>query len=204
MGVSVIIPAYNQAENLRSFLPAYLGQDMQDLEVIVVNMASQDSTREVIEDFMHRDSRVRMTFIPTYAQPSDARRLALTLGARAAQNEVLVIAPADAVPSSPRYLKAITSPLSDLRMEAVVAPTRRFVRPGNSRQRRLLKWTQRMLRLQFALHSPSLGRWSVQESSNTSIAIRRSFYIRMLRDEHMLWNHNTCLIDNPDSALWIY
>lgn len=54
--VSVLVPARNEADNLRLLLPSLLGQDYPDAEFIVVDDASEDGTWGVITE--HADSRL--------------------------------------------------------------------------------------------------------------------------------------------------
>ena len=55
--VSVIIPTYNRAEFLRSTITSVLNQTFQDFEIIVIDDASQDHTREVVNSL--NDERIR-------------------------------------------------------------------------------------------------------------------------------------------------
>lgn len=58
--ISVVIGAYNAAESLSATLESVLAQSFDDLECIVVNDASEDSTADRVEAFARRDSRVRL------------------------------------------------------------------------------------------------------------------------------------------------
>ena len=58
--VSVIVPAYNVAGYLERALDSALAQTMSDLEVIVVDDASSDTTFEVASSVAARDARVRL------------------------------------------------------------------------------------------------------------------------------------------------
>jgi len=55
--VSVIIPTHNRAELLSSALTSVLNQSYQDFEIVVVDDASTDKTREVIASF--NDARIK-------------------------------------------------------------------------------------------------------------------------------------------------
>lgn len=58
--VSVVIGAYNAAGSLSATLESVLAQSFADLECIVVNDASEDSTADVVGFYASRDSRVRL------------------------------------------------------------------------------------------------------------------------------------------------
>jgi glycosyltransferase involved in cell wall biosynthesis len=59
--VSVIIPNYNHAPYLRQRIDSVLTQTFQDIEVIILDDASKDNSREIIKEYQH-DARVRLVF----------------------------------------------------------------------------------------------------------------------------------------------
>jgi len=75
--VSVIIPTYNDAATLDRAVESCLSQSMRDLEVIVVDDASTDSTHAVAEALAERDSRVRLVSHEQNRQALEARRTGL-------------------------------------------------------------------------------------------------------------------------------
>lgn len=58
--VSVIIPSYNAADYIAQTLESVLAQTLSDIEVIVVDDGSTDSTRDVAAEFARKDSRVTL------------------------------------------------------------------------------------------------------------------------------------------------
>ena len=106
-GVSVIISAHNESDNLSQYLQALLTQDYPTYEVIVVDDGSEDNTREVVERYMTQDSRLHMTFVPFGARVGSTKKLALTLGAKAAQYEWLLLTDADCRPESSHWISAM-------------------------------------------------------------------------------------------------
>lgn len=111
-GCSVIVCARNEARNIRPYLQALLTQDYPIYEVIVVNDGSQDDTREAIEWYMVRDSRVRMTFVPLGAHVGSTKKLAITLGAKAAQYDYLLLTDADCRPESKHWISSMMAGFS--------------------------------------------------------------------------------------------
>ena len=74
--VSVIVPAYNAASYLRECLDSALAQTCHDIEVIVVDDGSTDSTPEIIAEYELRDPRVRH-ICQSNKGPSEARNAAI-------------------------------------------------------------------------------------------------------------------------------
>ena len=103
-GVSVILCAHNEGYNLSQFLPSLLTQDYPLYEVIVVDDGSEDNTRAVVESFMANDPRLHLTFVPCGARVGSTKKLALTLGAKAAQYDLLLLTDADCVPESDHWI----------------------------------------------------------------------------------------------------
>lgn len=104
LGVSVIIAAHNERYNLAQYLQALLSQDWPTYEVIVVDDGSEDETRAIVESYMVNDPRLRMTFVPYGARVRSTKKLALTLGAKAAKYDYLLLTDADCVPESPHWI----------------------------------------------------------------------------------------------------
>jgi cellulose synthase/poly-beta-1,6-N-acetylglucosamine synthase-like glycosyltransferase len=103
-GVSVLVCAHNEAYNLSAYLYALLSQDYPQYEVIVVDDGSEDKTREVIESYMVQDKRLRLTFVPKEARVRSTKKLALTLAAKAAQYDYLLLTDADCTPESTHWI----------------------------------------------------------------------------------------------------
>ena len=108
-GVTVVLCAHNESENLSNYLQALLTQDYPTYEVIVVDDGSEDSTREIVERYMTHDPRVHMTFVPYGARVGSTKKLALTLAAKAAKYDYLLLTDADCVPESNQWIRSMMS-----------------------------------------------------------------------------------------------
>ena len=106
-GVSVVLCAHNEAYNISQYLQAILTQDWPEYEVIVVDDGSEDETRAMIERYMVHDPRLHMTFVPYGARVGSTKKLALTLAAKAAKYDYLLLTDADCVPESNRWIRTM-------------------------------------------------------------------------------------------------
>lgn len=72
--------------------------------MIVVDDGSEDNSREIVEAYMVRDPRLHLTFVPSGARVQSTKKLAITLAAKAAQYDYLLLTDADCVPESPHWI----------------------------------------------------------------------------------------------------
>ena len=108
-GVTVILAAHNESYNLSQYLQALLSQDYPLYEVIVVDDGSEDSTRDVVERYMTTDPRLKMSFVPYGARVRSTKKLAITLAAKAAKYDYLLLTDADCVPESSHWISEMMS-----------------------------------------------------------------------------------------------
>ena len=87
---SVIIPAYNAAQTIRSTVASVLLQTERDLEVILVDDGSTDKTLKVLLDIGCKDMRVRVV-----SQPNGGVSSARNFGASLAKGKLLAFLDAD-------------------------------------------------------------------------------------------------------------
>lgn len=104
-GVSVVLCAHNEAYNLSNYLQALITQDYPEYEVIVVDDGSEDDTRTVVEHYMAACPYLHMTFVPYGARVGSTKKLALTLAAKAAKYDYLLLTDADCVPESNQWIR---------------------------------------------------------------------------------------------------
>lgn len=102
--VSVIICARNEEENLRTNLPLILEQDYPEYEVIVVNDASGDGTEDLLYDLQRQYSHLHTTFIRESDHIREGKKLALTVGIKAAKHDRLLLTDADCSPASNKWI----------------------------------------------------------------------------------------------------
>lgn len=108
-GVSVIVCARNEEENLQDYLQTLLVQDYPKFEVIVVNDGSEDKTQEVLERYELVSSNLYVTFVPRDAHVISTKKLALTIGAKAAHYDYLLLTDADCRPESRQWIREMVN-----------------------------------------------------------------------------------------------
>ncbi len=106
--VSVIICARDETENLRKFLPEILKQDYPDFEVIVVNDGGNEETEILLREMKKEYAMLRSTFVPDGTTNLSTKKLALTLGIKAAKNEWLLFTDADCIPESNQWVSKMS------------------------------------------------------------------------------------------------
>lgn len=109
--VSLIICAKNEAENLKNHLPSICEQNYSNYEVIVVNDASTDDTAKVLRDIDNKYKNFRYTHIPGDPKFKHGKKLALTIGIKAAQHKNILLTDADCVPSGKDWVKEMAARL---------------------------------------------------------------------------------------------
>ena len=105
--VSVIICAKNESDNLAAFLPLVLEQDYPQYEVIVVNDGSTDETELLLKDLKERYPQLYYTYVPEQTQIISRKKLALTIGIKAAKHELLLFTDADCRPRSSFWITEV-------------------------------------------------------------------------------------------------
>lgn len=104
-GVTVVVCARNEEDNLRAYLQALVTQKYPEYEVIVVNDASADNTQIVLDHYSQLFRNLRLTFVPADAWVRSSKKLALTLAAKAAKYDYLLLTDADCRPESPFWIE---------------------------------------------------------------------------------------------------
>ena len=105
--VSVIVCARNEQHNLQTYLHALLRQDYPEYEVIVVNDGSQDDTQQVLEQYALQHPNLYLTFVPCDARVMSSKKLALTIGIKAARYEHVLLTDADCRPESRFWIRSM-------------------------------------------------------------------------------------------------
>lgn len=119
-GVSIIVCARNEQRNLQDYLHALLTQDYPSFEVIVVDDGSEDDTSIILEQMTHRWPNLYRTFVPQGARVLSSKKLALTIGIKAANYDYILLTDADCRPQSKHWIREMLAPFADDSVELVL------------------------------------------------------------------------------------
>lgn len=111
--VSVIICARNEASNLSAHLPIILEQEYPNYEVVVVNDCSSDDTEDVLKHFSSLYPHLRTTTIKEDEKFVHGKKLAMTIGIKAAKNEWLLFTDADCMPENRQWIATMQQNFND-------------------------------------------------------------------------------------------
>ncbi|WP_304516490.1 glycosyltransferase [Cecembia rubra] len=110
-GVTVIVAAHNEKENLKKLIPAVCEQDYPNFDVMIINDRSWDGTRGLLEEMMSQYPKLRTVTIEYTPDHVTAKKYALTLGIKVAKNDVLLLTDADCIPKSNKWIELMTAPV---------------------------------------------------------------------------------------------
>jgi glycosyltransferase involved in cell wall biosynthesis len=71
--VSILMPAYNEEKYISEAINSVINQTFKDWELIIINDASTDKTKEIVEKFIKKDKRIKLINNKTNKFQSAAR-----------------------------------------------------------------------------------------------------------------------------------
>lgn len=91
--VSILIPCYNEGDNVRDTVGILLQQKYPNFEIIAINDGSKDNTLEILEELAERHPQLRVINLHT----NQGKAMGLRAGALLAQHEFLICIDGDAL-----------------------------------------------------------------------------------------------------------
>ncbi len=118
---SIVIYAQDQTSWLEELLPDLLAQDYPaGFEIIVVNEGGSDATRDLVERLAITHPNLYLTYTPDGARNLSRKKLALTIGIKAAANPVIVNITAATRVESPLWLRHIMHHFDQAGIEVII------------------------------------------------------------------------------------
>ncbi len=110
--VSVLIYTKNEAVLIPDFLKQFKNQTHQNFELILINNASSDNTRDIFEEYQKEHSNVAIVNVENNEAFWGSRKYALTLGIKKATHEKLLFTTPQATIKNSDWIAASTSLLN--------------------------------------------------------------------------------------------
>jgi glycosyltransferase involved in cell wall biosynthesis len=210
-GVSVLVCAWNELENLRELLPLLDAQEYPAFEIVVLDDRSYDGTDDFLKEYASTWKHVRFVRIDSEYPHITPKKYALTVGMKHARYPVALMTDADCRPVGTGWIASMMRQLSDDK-EIVLGFSPYF------REKGLLNWFIRCETFYTAVQYLSLARAGVPYMGvgrnlmyRTSLFFaHRGFYKHkhiMGGDDDLFMNqaargHNTAINLDPDSFMY--
>lgn len=105
--VSVVLYTEDNIEALMVSLPAILEQDYKSFEVIVVNDGASETIKDYIKSLAPVYDNLYYTFIPFGAHSLSRKKLAITIGMKAAKYDIVAVTEAGCRPVSDKWIETM-------------------------------------------------------------------------------------------------
>lgn len=130
--VSIVISIRADFENIQKLLPELLNQNYPNFEIVLIDDASWDETKSFIEESVKQFPNVKGVYVTEEMKKQTlGKKLALTLGIKAASHEIIVLTDADCMPATPFWLQRMVAPYLENPSTEIVLGYSPFFRKQN-------------------------------------------------------------------------
>jgi len=112
-GVTVLVCAWNERENLTELLPILDAQEYPEYEVILLDDRSDDGSEDFMRENIHSWKHIRYIRINDKFEHVTPKKYALTVGMKQAKYPLALMTDADCRPDSPYWITAMASQVTD-------------------------------------------------------------------------------------------
>jgi len=145
-GVSVVICARNEYNQLKENLPLILGQDYPDFEVVVVNHASEDDTAFLLSKMAEQYPQLKIVEIRENLNFFEGKKFPLSIGIKSATHDLVLLTDADCRPAGPAWITHMAGGFSE-KIEIVIGYG--AYQQSNSLLNRLIRFDTVHIALQY-------------------------------------------------------
>jgi glycosyltransferase involved in cell wall biosynthesis len=108
-GVSVVISAWDELENLKKLVPKLLSQDHHNFDLIIVDDRSTDGSFDYLRELSLLDKRLKHIRIDETPEGMSAKKYALTLAIKHSRFEKIIFTDADCMPESNSWIRTMSN-----------------------------------------------------------------------------------------------
>lgn len=129
-GVSIVVCARNERENLAELLPLLNAQHYATFEVLVMDDRSTDGTKSFLENHINHLEHVRFIRIDKEHEHITPKKYALTIALKKVRYPTVLLTDADCRPASTDWLKGMVALLNNPKKDIVLGFSPYQHRPG--------------------------------------------------------------------------
>jgi len=111
--VSIVVYANGDIESLQKNLPLFLNQDYPQFEVIVVNDGFDDESENILKRVSIENHHLYYNFVPNNTQYLSHKKLALTMGIKAAKYDTILFTEITCQPLCNHWISSMVSAYKD-------------------------------------------------------------------------------------------
>jgi len=108
-GVSVVIAANNELDNLKILIPAILNQAYDLFEIIIIDDRSSDGTYEFLLEISNQHTNIKVLTVNELPDHLNGKKYAITLGIKSATYDQILLTDADCKPLSENWIGSFAS-----------------------------------------------------------------------------------------------
>jgi len=111
-GISILIAARNEKDNLKVLIPALEKQNYDNYEIIIINDRSTDETEDYLTSLTpnHKIKTISISETPAHI---NSKKYAIILGVKKASNDLLLFTDADCIPRSQNWVREMAGMAKD-------------------------------------------------------------------------------------------
>jgi len=173
-GVTVLISAHNEFQNLKKLIPKLFEQDYSTFDVMIVNDRSTDRTKRLLEELMVIYPRLRSVTVKYTPEHVTSKKFAMTLGIKVSKNDIILLTDADCTPNSNQWIRKMTAPVRQEGKTFAIGFS------GYEKEKGFLNnWIQ-FETLMTALYYVSFGLWKAPFMGiGRNLCYRKSFFMEV-------------------------
>jgi cellulose synthase/poly-beta-1,6-N-acetylglucosamine synthase-like glycosyltransferase len=129
-GISIIISAKNEVENLKKLVPLLLEQKFHSYEIILVDDKSSDETYDFAIELDQSEEKFKLVRIDSTPDHMNNKKYALSIGIRSAKYDYVVLTDADCFPESEYWLSEMSHGFSSDKKKYVIGYSQYYKEKG--------------------------------------------------------------------------
>lgn len=110
--ISLIVCAKNEVSNLKKNFPFIASQNYKQLEIVLIDDASNDGTLQLMNSFKKNYQNLNIQVVAISKKDSGGKKYALSEGIKKASHDLLILTDADCAPSSIEWIREMGSHFS--------------------------------------------------------------------------------------------